>query len=139
MTMHRLLIVALILGLSAVAGRGLAASAKFDGSVPLLCVPIEITQCDEGGKCYQGTAEDVNLPQFIHVNLKEKSLSGVGAAAERTTAIDFMERQNGRIVLHGGQGGRGWTAVISEATGKLSATISEEGTAFIIFGACTAL
>lgn len=39
----------------------------------------------------------------------------------------------------GGQGGRGWTAVISEATGKLSATISEDGMAFIIFGACTAL
>jgi hypothetical protein len=50
-----------------------------------------------------------------------------------------MERENGRIVLHGGQKGRGWTAVISAETGKLSATISDEGTAFIIFGACTGL
>jgi len=61
----------------------------------------------------------------------------VGTAAGRTPPIDFMERENGRIVLHGGQKGRGWTAVISAETGKLSATISEEGTAFIIFGACT--
>ena len=137
--MRKLLIVALIASLGAVASPADAAGAKFDGSVPLLCVPIEITQCDGGGKCYQGTAEDVNLPQFIRVNLKEKMLSGVGETAGRTTPIDFMERENGRIVLHGGQKGRGWTAVISEETGKLSATISEEGTAFIIFGACTAL
>jgi hypothetical protein len=41
--------------------------------------------------------------------------------------------------LHGGQNGRGWTALISEETGKLSATISDNGTAFIIFGACTPL
>jgi hypothetical protein len=39
----------------------------------------------------------------MRVNLKEKMLSGVGAAAGRTTPIDFMERANGRIVLHGGQ------------------------------------
>jgi hypothetical protein len=137
--MRKLLIVALIASLGAVASRAGAAGEKFDGSTPLLCAPIEITQCDEGGKCYQGTAEDVNLPQFIRVNLKEKMLSGVGETAGRTTPIDFMERENGRIVLHGGQKGRGWTAVISEETGKLSATISDEGTAFIIFGACTAL
>jgi hypothetical protein len=102
-------------------------------------VPIEITECDEGGKCYQGTAEDVSLPQFIRVNLKEKMLNGVGEAADRTTPIDFMERENSKIVLHGGQKGRGWTALISEETRKLVATISEEGTAFVIFGACTPL
>ena len=137
--MRKLKVAILVLSLCVAVRAASAASAKSDGSVPLLCVPIEITQCDEGGKCYVGAAEGVNLPQFIRINFKEKLLSGVGDAAERTTPIDFLERENGRIVLHGGQKGRGWTAVISEETGKLSATISEEGTAFIIFGACTAL
>jgi hypothetical protein len=137
--MRKLWIGALIASLGAVANPAAAAGAKFDGSTPLLCVPIEITECDVGGKCYLGTAEEVNLPQFIRIDLKEKLLRGVGEAADRTTPIDFLERENGRIVLHGGQKGRGWTAVISEETGKLSATISDEGTAFIIFGACTAL
>jgi hypothetical protein len=137
--MRKLWIGALIASLGAVANPAAAAGAKFDGSTPLLCVPIEITECDEGGKCYLGTAEEVNLPQFIRIDLKEKLLRGVGEAADRTTPIDFLERENGRMVLHGGQKGRGWTAVISEETGKLSATISDEGTAFIIFGACTAL
>jgi hypothetical protein len=98
----------------------------------------EITECDESGKCYQGTARDVNLPQFIRINLKEKMLSGVGNAAGQTTPIDFMKPENGRVVLHGAKG-RGWTALILEETVKLVPTISAEGAAFIIFGACTAL
>lgn len=119
-------------------GSGRVAEAKFDGSVPLLCVPIEITECEAAGKCYQGSAEDVNLPQFIKVNFKDKLLTGVDNPP-RTTPIDYMERENGKIVLHGGQAGRGWTIVISEATGKLTASISDDGTGFVIFGACTAL
>lgn len=114
------------------------AFAKFDGSVPLLCVPIEIVECEAGGKCYDGTAEDVNLPQFIRINFKDKTLSAVGEPG-RTAPINHFERNNGRLILHGGQNGRGWTAIISEETGRLSATISEERLGFIIFGACTAL
>ena len=135
---YHALVAALMIGFAA-ASSLIAASAGFDESVPLLCVPIEITECETGGKCYHGTAEDVNLPHFIKVNLKEKMLTGVGKAADRTTPISFMQRDNGTVVLHGGQNGRAWTAVISEATGKLSASISEEGTAFLIFGACTPL
>ncbi len=48
--MRKLLIVALIASLGAVASPADAAGAKFDGSVPLLCAPIEITQCDEGAR-----------------------------------------------------------------------------------------
>ena len=137
--MRKILLIVLLIGLSGTANPVGAAGVKLDGSAPLLCVPIEITECNEGGKCYQGTAEDVNLPQFIRVDLKEKTLSGVGEAAGRTTPIDSIETENGKTVLHGGQNGRAWSALISAATGKLVATISDEGTAFVIFGACTAL
>jgi hypothetical protein len=137
--MYKWLIITLIVTFGTLAKPVVAVSATFDESAFLLCAPIEIAECDVGGKCYSGSAEDVNLPQFIKVNLKEKMLSGVGASADRTTPIDVMQRENGRVVLHGGQNGRSWTAVISEQTGKLSATITEEGTGFVIFGACTPL
>jgi hypothetical protein len=42
-----------------------AAVGKFDGSVPPLCAPIEIVECEAAGKCYNSTAEDVDIPQFI--------------------------------------------------------------------------
>ena len=114
------------------------AQAKFDGSVPLLCVPIEITECESASKCYHGNAEDVNLPQFIKIDFKEKVLSGVDNPP-RTTPIDHLKHEHGRVVLHGGQAGRGWTVVISESTGKLTASISDDGMGFVIFGACTPL
>ena len=132
----------ILLGLLVIAvmsfGADRVALAKFDGSVPLLCVPIQVVDCEFGGKCFTGNAEDVNLPQFVKVDFKQKILSAVDDAS-RTTKIAYTERDNGRLIMHGGQNGRGWTILISEETGKLSATISEEGVGFIIFGACTPL
>jgi hypothetical protein len=131
-----------ILGLSLIAviclGADRVALAKFDGSVPLLCVPIQVVDCEFGGRCFTGTAEDVNLPQFFKVDFKQKLLSAIDDAS-RTTKVAYTERDNGRLLMHGGQNGRGWTILISEETGKLSATISEEGVGFVVFGACTPL
>jgi len=110
-------------------------AAKYDGSVPLLCVPIEIIECGATGECFNSTAEDVNLPQFIKVDVKTKMLSA--AEEDRKAEIKHLEHTNGRMIMHGGQEGRGWTLVISEETGKMSATISEDQAGFIIFGACT--
>ena len=115
-----------------------AAAGKYDGSVPLLCVPIEIVECEAAGRCVNGTAEGVNLPQFIKVNLKEKLISAAEEGGA-TTPVKHFEHDNGRLIMHGGQGGRGWTVVISEDTGKMSAAISEDRVGFVIFGACTPL
>jgi hypothetical protein len=115
------------------------ADAKFDGSVPLLCVPIQISECEAGGKCANVTVEEANLPQFIKVNFKDKTLASVVGEPSRSAPIAHLDQESGKLILHGGQKGRGWTVVISEATGKMSATISEEGAAFIIFGACAPL
>ena len=60
----------------------------------------------------------------------------VGAAADRTTPTESIQREDGRIVLHGGQAGRLWTAVILEQTGKLSAGQAPLSS---YFGACTQL
>jgi len=38
-----------------------------------------------------------------------------------------------------GDGARTWTVVISEATGKMSATAANDEDMFVIFGACTLL
>lgn len=111
-------------------------AAKYDGSVPLLCVPIEIIECVAAGECLSSTAEDVNLPQFIKVDVKTKMLSAVEEGGKKAE-IKHLEHTNGRMIMHGGQEGRGWTLVISEETGKMSATISEDQAGFIVFGACT--
>jgi hypothetical protein len=113
-----------------------AAAAKYDGSVPLLCAPIQIIECEAAGDCYNSTAESVNIPQFLKIDFKKKMISAAEEAG-RKVAIKLFEHNNGRMIMHGGQEGRGWTMVISEETGKMSATVSEDQVGFILFGACT--
>jgi hypothetical protein len=112
-------------------------AAPLDGSVPIVCAGTEIRECDVTGDCPRRAAEEVDLPVLLRVDVKQKVLSSLNAA-ERTAPIHAVERQDGRLVLHGGQGGRGWTAVIVEATGRMSATVVDDQVGFVIFGACAA-
>ncbi len=114
------------------------ALAKFDGSAPLLCAPIEVIECEAAGKCFNGTPESVNIPQFFKINFQDKMLSATEKGG-RKTPIKHLEHNKGILIMQGGEAGRGWTVVISEQTGKMSATISEDRVGFIIFGACMVL
>jgi hypothetical protein len=101
-------------------------TVPFRFSVP----PIEIIEGEAAGKRYNSTAEDVNVPQCIKLNLKDKSAADDDA---RTTAIKYLEHNEGGMIQPGGESGRGWTAVISEERGKMSATISDEGSSVSIY------
>jgi hypothetical protein len=41
------------------------------------------------------------------------------------------------MILQGIEDGRGWSIIISEDTGKMTATASQDDVGFVIFGACT--
>ena len=112
------------------------AQQKLDGSVPVLCAAMEVLECDAGGECQRRGAEAANLPPFLKVDFKAKTISTVDGS--RKAPIHNVERVDGQVVLHGGQEGRGWSAVITSDTGKLSASVVLSGGAFVIFGACTA-
>ena len=44
-----------------------AAAGVADGSVPLVCVPLSVTECGADDECQRGTAASINLPQFLQV------------------------------------------------------------------------
>ena len=113
------------------------AAGKHDGSAPLLCVPIGITECGAEGECKRGTTESVNLPQFIKVDVKAMTVRS--EEQKRDSPIKTVEHMNGKLILQGTQGERGWTMVIAEDTGRLSATIAADGEGFVVFGACAVL
>jgi hypothetical protein len=56
---------------------------------------------------------------------------------KEVTKIKNFEHTNGNMLLQGSENGRGWTMVISEETGKVSATVSDDQVGFVIFGAST--
>ncbi len=114
------------------------ALSQFDGSVPLLCAPVQAIDCDVAEPCLRGTPEDVNIPNFFKIDLKKKMISAIREGG-RQTSINNLHRVNGKIILQGVQKGRGWTMVISEKTGKISATVSDNDVGFVIFGVCAPL
>ena len=113
------------------------AAGKHDGSAPLLCVPIGVTECGAEGECKRGTAESVNLPQFMRVDVKAMTIRS--EEQKRESPIKTVEHMNGKLILQGTQGERGWTMLIVEDTGRLSATVTADGEGFVVFGACTVL
>jgi hypothetical protein len=134
--MHKLTAFSLALCLSLAPYAVLA--AKYDGSVPLLCAAIEVLECAAGAECHRGDAESVNLPPFVKIDVPQKVLSTTEAAAEqRKTPIRHVEQLDGQLTLQGGEGGRAWSLIIAQDTGKLTATITDDQVGFVIFGACT--
>ena len=115
----------------------IAFAGDFDGSVPLICAVIETIECGEDGKCQNGTADSINIPQFLKINFKTKTISGKRGEEKKTTKIENMERSDGKLILQGTQTRKGWSMVIDETTGKMAITASGDQVGFVVFGACT--
>jgi len=115
------------------------AAAPYDGSVPLLCAALRIQECgNDSGECHQRRAEEVNIPQFVKIDVAQKTISSTGAES-RQAAVQHLENTDGRLMMQGGQGGRGWSMVIATETGQMSASVVDDEVGFLIFGSCTPL
>lgn len=115
-----------------------SSAGQFDGSVPLLCAVIQVVECDADGECYPVQPEIANIPRFLKINFKNKTISGTEESGRKgTSQIKNIDRAKGNMILQGSENGRGWTMVISEETGKMSATVSDDQAGFVIFGATT--
>jgi hypothetical protein len=111
-------------------------SAAVDGSAPFLCAVVQALECSTDGTCERRDANDINLPQFIKIDPKAKVIAAPEPGG-RTAPVNDLASVDGKLVLHGGQQGRGWSAVIVGDTGKMSVSIVDEAATFVVFGACT--
>ncbi len=104
----------------------------------LLCAPGYIRNCTVDGECEFELAENLNMPEFIQVDLDNEMLLTTATNDEsRATVIEHLTRLNGLIFLQGVQGGNAFSIVISEATGDMSIAIVTDGETATTFGACT--
>ena len=105
----------------------------------LICAPVTAVECGVGGGCDIGTAESINFPQFIRIDLDQRLALGEAAdGKKRTSKIMNVVDGEDSLILQGAQLGRGWSAVINKATGKFVVTTSGADFAFVVFGSCTA-
>ena len=111
-------------------------SAAVDGARPLLCAIDTIMECDGTGTCQRHTAfEHPDFPPFLRVHVDQRLITD-GQNSGRKTQITSVAHLDGRLILHGGENGRGWSATIAENTGRMSAGVVGEDFTFALFGAC---
>jgi len=133
--MHLAALVALLVVSGQIAG-----ADDLTGSNRFLCSAVQATECFVGGECGIDLPWNINIPQFIEIDLDGKMLSTTTASGQnRTTPIEHLEKENGVIALQGSENGRGFTFVINEETGQVTVAIATTGEAVIVFGACTPL
>lgn len=130
--------VAAVLGVAFMAfGAYLAeAAGKYDGSTPLMCAATTVTECEADGQCQRRSAENVNLPSLLRVDAKSMKVRNLEAEKGRESPIQNVGHANGKLVVNGADGERGWIVVIHEDTGRMSAVVSGDGEGFVVFGQC---
>ena len=122
-------------------------AGDFDGSRPLLFSVISAMECTPDNGCRAVTIESLDLPRFLKIDLNKMAIGPVSESDTRPgSAIERMERVDGKLILQGAEDGYasvrdglGWTISISEDTGKVVMTASGDQVAFVVFGACLPL
>lgn len=112
-----------------------ASGSDFDGSRNLLCAPSDVVECDTTARCDRSSAEEIDLPNFVHVQFGKKRLLSA-SGEERWTAIQNIQNVNGLTILQGAENGRAWSVVIDQASGRMLGSVTDAEGAFTIFGAC---
>lgn len=117
----------------------IAHAAPYDGSTPMTCTIQAVMVCNEPSACTRGTAQTINFPPAVTVDVANRLISG--AATGRTARITSVGRGGGRLMLHGQELetlGNAWDVVVEEASGAMSGAVLSFGGGFLMFGACAA-
>jgi hypothetical protein len=117
---------------------GTAVADDLSGADRLLCSTMQATACGMAADCVTLPPAELNIPQFVVVDLGRKELSTTAASGEsRRSTVQAVRREEGRIVLQGYEGGRAFSLVIQEATGRASFASAADARAVMAFAACT--
>lgn len=123
--------------LLATAGVAVAA-APYDGSAPMKCAIETVFVCHEAAMCTRGTAQTVNLPPVVTVDVGNRLISG--SATGRTARITAFGRGAGHLMVHGEEVqtlGKAWGINVAEDTGAMSGAVLSPVGGFLMFGACS--
>jgi hypothetical protein len=120
------------------AGSGTLAGDDLTGHDLLLCTAVEATVCKAHGECSSEPPWNLNIPQFLQVDLKDRTVSTTKASGEnRMTPIKTLVREEGLIFIQGIEAGRAFSFVIEEGTGMASIAVARDQLTVSVFGACT--
>jgi hypothetical protein len=127
------------LGLAALLYCGAAAADDVRGSDSLLCYALSAARCEVDGTCALKEPWQLNLPDFLKLDLKAKhALTTEASGHQRQTEIRTVQRDsNGTLLLQGVQGDRAFSWLITEETGEGTLTVSALSAGLTVFTVCT--
>jgi len=117
----------------ALAAAGTSMASDFDGSKMLICAPVEAMDCTPGAVCLRGIPDEIGAPPFIRIDFGKKLIVG----PKRSSPITSLEKIESQVLLQGSELGYGWSIAVSQADGRMSATLTDNEGAFVLFGSCT--
>ena len=111
--------------------------AALDGSTPMMCAVTTVMECDASGQCERlNPARHPDFPPLLRVNVPAKTIT-LSSTDAKKSEIKSVTRLDGRLILHGGENGRGWAATIAEDSGRMAAGVVADDFTFNLFGTCT--
>jgi hypothetical protein len=113
---------------------------NLSGATTFLCAVKHVTHCEIAGECKSVEPWHINVPQFVVIDLDKNMLRTTKASGEnRMSTIKNSERMDGLIIIQGAEVGRGFSFVITEETGYMSAAVAIDDSGVVGHGACTPL
>ena len=117
---------------------GAAAAENVTDVTRMICASGQAQICLETGECYAATPWELSVPDFVIIDTRKGTISTTKASGlNRSTEFTKSERTEGLIHLQGVEGGRAFSFVIHEQTGRMTAAIARDGLSVTVFGACT--
>ena len=116
----------------------LAQADNLVGVDEMICAPAQVQICLEYDTCYAAAPIELGVPDFVIIDVKKKTVSTTESSEyERSTTFSSVSRSEGLIYLQGVEGGRAFSFVIDEETGRMTVSVARDGISVNAFGACT--
>jgi hypothetical protein len=104
--------------------------------VTVLGVMAGLLTATVGASAARGTAQTVNLPPVLSVDVGQRLISG--AATGRTIKITSVHRDRGRLLISGAERSGIWVMAVVEDSGQMSSAVMPRDGGFLMFGKCSA-
>ena len=124
--------------IAGIAAAGMAQAENLNDVDKMICAASQVQICIEDDTCYSATPEDLGIPDFVVIDTDKQTISTTKASdLNRSTAISVTSKVDGLIYLQGMEGGRAFSFVIDEATGRMTVSVARDGFSVSVFGVCT--
>jgi len=128
----------LSMAIAGIAAASMAQAENLNDVDKMICAASQVQICIEDDTCYSATPEELGVPDFVVIDTDKQTISTTRASGlNRSTDFSAATKENGLVYLQGMEGGRAFSFVIDEATGRMTVSVARDGISVSVFGVCT--